>query len=126
VAATPALLVAIVDDDADMRQALRRVLELEGHVTEVFGSAEAFLASGVATRAGALVLDMQLPGASGLELHRRLESTGVEIPTVFISALEERLHGTPLRAIDSRLVKPFGADQLIDAISGTHRPGEPR
>jgi FixJ family two-component response regulator len=119
-------LVAIVEDDADMRQAMRRVLEMEGFVTETFGSAEAFLASGASTRAAVLVLDIQLPEASGLDLHHRLVSSQVGIPTVFVSAIEERLRGIALRATDSRLVKPFAADRLVDAVRRATRRGNVR
>jgi FixJ family two-component response regulator len=103
-------LVAVVDDDEGMRQAMRRVLETEGFATEVFGSAEDFLASGAAGRAACLVLDIHLPGMSGAELHGHLRSMGRWVPTVFVTA-----HGT--QETDSCLIKPFAAEKLIQAVS---------
>lgn len=89
---------------------MRRVLEMEGFVTEVFGTAEDFLASGAAVRAECLVLDIGLPGMSGIELHRRLQSAGHSIPTVFVTA-----HDT--NGTHRCLVKPFPAESLIQAVS---------
>lgn len=102
--------VAIVDDDEGMRQAMRRVLETEGFVTEVFSTAEAFLAAGAASRAQCLVLDIHLPGMSGIELHRHLLSTGRAPPAVFVTA-----HDT--EGTDRCLVKPFPAQALVRAVS---------
>jgi FixJ family two-component response regulator len=103
-------LVAVVDDDEGMRHAMRRVLEMEGFVTEVFGTAEDFLASGAAARAECLVLDIGLPGMSGIELHRRLHSAGHAIPTVFVTAHDPK--GT-----DRCLLKPFPAEALVQAVN---------
>lgn len=102
-------LVAVVDDDEGMRKAMRRVLETEGYVTEVFSTAEAFLASGAAGRADCLVLDVHLPGMSGLDLHGRLRAMGRWLPTVFVSA-------QAVKETDDCLIKPFPADRLIQAI----------
>src|SRR5262245_49491981 len=103
-------VVVVVDDDEGMRQAMRRVLETEGYVTEVFGTAEDFLASGAAARAQCLVLDVHLPGISGTELHTRLRAMGRWIPTIFVSA-----HGA-IPGTSSCLVKPFPAEKLIEAV----------
>src|SRR5262245_11862456 len=73
--------VAVVEDDEAMRQAIRRVLESEGFATEAFASAEAFLATGAASRARCLVLDVRLPGMSGTDLHRHLRALGIATPT---------------------------------------------
>jgi FixJ family two-component response regulator len=111
VSTSRAALVAVVDDDDGMRQAMRRVLETEGFVTEVFSSAEAFLAAGAAARAQCLVLDVNLPGISGPELQRRLASMGRWTPTVFVTAhLDKATH-------QNCLVKPFPAESLIEAVN---------
>jgi FixJ family two-component response regulator len=102
--------VAVVDDDEGMRQAMRRVLETEGFMTEVFDSAEAFLASGAASRAQCLVLDIHLPGMSGTELHRRLRTIGCWVPTVFVTA-------QAMEQSRDCLVKPFPAETLIQAVN---------
>jgi FixJ family two-component response regulator len=103
-------LVAIIDDDEGMRQAMRRVLETEGFAIELFDSAEAFLETGAAARAHCLVLDIGLPGMSGIDLHWRLLSAGHAIPTVFVTA-----HDT--RGTDCCLIKPFPAEALVQAVS---------
>jgi FixJ family two-component response regulator len=103
-------VVAIVDDDQGMRQAMRRVLETEGFLTEVFTSAEAFLAAGAASRVQCLVLDIHLPGISGPELHRRLLSMGRWIPTVYVTARGPE-------GSEHCLIKPFPAETLIEAVN---------
>jgi FixJ family two-component response regulator len=103
-------LVAVVDDDEGMRQAMRRVLETEGFVTETFSTAEAFLAADAASRAQCLVLDIHLPGMSGTELHKRLQAMGRAVPTVFVTA-------RPIKETPDCLVKPFPAETLIQAVS---------
>jgi FixJ family two-component response regulator len=114
---SPAGVVAIVEDDEAMRNALRRVLETEGFVTEVFGTAEACLANDAAARAGCMVLDIQLPGMSGIDLRRHLLLAGRSIPTVFVTAYEDvRMRDLLVKATDCCLVKPFAADALIHAV----------
>jgi FixJ family two-component response regulator len=109
--------VAVVDDDAPMRQAIRRFLETEGFVTEVFDTAEAFLASGAASRAQCLVLDIRLPGLSGIELHDHLLSIGNTVPTVFITAHEDaRTLGLASKGTDC-LIKPFLGEALLAAVT---------
>jgi FixJ family two-component response regulator len=108
-------VVAIVDDDDGMRHAMRRVLETEGFATELFGTAEAFLASGAASRAECLVLDIHLPGMSGFELHGRLRAMGHELPTVFVTA-----HAAKETA--NCLIKPFPAETLIRAVHESIAP----
>jgi FixJ family two-component response regulator len=102
-------LVAVVDDDDEMRNAMRRVLETEGFATELFGTAETFLESGAAARARCLVLDIGLPGMSGIELHLQLRSAGHAIPTVFVTAHDAK--GT-----ERCLIKPFPAEALVNAV----------
>lgn len=108
-------LVAVVEDDDDMRSAMRRVLEGAGLTAETFDSAEALLVADAASYAKCLVLDVQLPGMSGFELQERLGANGP--PIVFITA-----HDTPTRrkralACDAcYLVKPFLGETLVAAV----------
>lgn len=112
------VVIGIVEDDEAMRQAIRRVLSTGGFATESFGSAESFLVSGAAPRVGCLVLDIRLPGMSGVELFRVLRSEGNHVPTVFITAQDERrLAGLGLESNDSVLVKPFAGESLLQAVS---------
>jgi len=78
--------VSIVDDDPGICLALKALMRSAGLAAEAFLSAEEFLASGKLAQTACLVLDMQLPEMSGLELQRHLASTGVCVPIVFITA----------------------------------------
>ena len=101
-----------------MRQAIRRVLEAEGFVTEVFDSAEAFLASGAMRRARCLVLDVRLPGISGVALRERLHSTGDPLPIVFVTAHDDfRARRLTMEGTDCCLLKPFLSETLIQAVT---------
>jgi FixJ family two-component response regulator len=86
------------------------VLETEGYLTELFGSAEDFLASGAAKRARCLVLDVHLPGMSGTELYVRLRAEGSHLPAVFVTA-----HA--VADTEDLLVKPFAAEKLVEAVA---------
>jgi FixJ family two-component response regulator len=79
-------LVAIVDDDASVRRSLDRLIRSFGYRTQVFGSADEFLASTEHDRAACLLLDVRMPGTDGLTLQRRLVERGTRIPVVFITA----------------------------------------
>ena len=109
--------VAVVDDDAAMRQAIQRVLDTEGFVTEMFDTAEAFLESGAASRAQCLVLDIRLPGLSGIELHERLLSAGKTIPTVFITARADAQARRLASEGADCLIKPFLGEALLEAVT---------
>ena len=109
--------VFIVDDDADMRASMRRLLKTVGLHAELFGSAQEFLQQKV-TRPSCLILDMRLPGMSGLEVQRSLIEAGNNIPIIFITA-----HGDipmTVKAMKSGavefLTKPFRDQDLLDAI----------
>ena len=113
-------LVAIVDDEAALREATESLLRSAGYAAESFESAEAFLHSPCRHRAGCLILDVRLPGMSGLELHRHLACSGSPIPTVLITAQEDRngqMQAQALRAgALAFLPKPFSDDEVFAAI----------
>ena len=109
------LKLVVVDDDADVRRALRRLLRSMGHEVRLFASAEDYEACPAA--ADCLIVDLRLPGLNGLELLERLRLRGSSIPIVFItgdglpSPGDVMAHtGTP------SLAKPFDDDDLIAAI----------
>jgi len=110
--------VFIIDDDAGMRAAIEGLLESVGLPSESFGSAREFLDRQRAGGPCCLVLDVRLPGESGLDFQRKLAEAGVEIPIVFITA-----HGDipmSVKAMKSGamefLTKPFRDQDLLDAI----------
>ena len=111
-------LVVVVDDDGTMLKSLERLLNASGFDTEVFPSAEAFLARSAAREAACLVLDIHLGGMSGIELRRRLAESGSAVPVIFMTAFDdERTHDEAAEAgCVACLRKPFPARQLIGAI----------
>ena len=77
--------ICVVDDDASMREALRNLILSEGLRVETFASAEDFLAGPPADGPRCLVLDVQLPGLSGLDLQEELTSADVRVPIIFLT-----------------------------------------
>jgi FixJ family two-component response regulator len=110
--------IAIVDDDASVRKALRRLLRSAGWHVEVFGSAEEFLQAADQPEAGCLILDVHLPGMCGLELQARLQAAGRCVPVVFITAYgDEQTRAQALRAgALAFLEKPFEEQVLLEAV----------
>jgi FixJ family two-component response regulator len=108
-------LIAVIDDDQSMARMLSRVIRAEGLGVEWFRSAEEFLNSGSLCDFDCLVLDMNLPGMSGIDLQRRLNDSGVEIPIVFISGqAEEATRQYALAAGAAGFFsKPFSIDSLL-------------
>jgi FixJ family two-component response regulator len=111
--------VAIVEDDPGMRREIERLLNALGFEVEVFGSAEAFLARDSDSRVGCLVLDIHLPGMSGLELRHRLTAAGSALPVIFITANDNDAVETAaiLAGCAAYLHKPFPAELLITAVT---------
>lgn len=110
--------VFVVDDDASVRNALLRLLWSAGHDVESFESAEALLAREFHDGAACLVLDLRMPGISGIELQRRLAERDCRLPIIFLSghaevpdSVEAMKHG----AVDF-LTKPVDDEVLLAAI----------
>lgn len=113
------VVVAIVEDDPSLLNGIARLLKASGFDTEVYDSAEAFLAGASETRAGCLLLDINLGGISGIELRRRLSAAGNKLPTIFMTAAESELQqqtATEAGCV-AYLRKPVPARRLIQAIS---------
>jgi FixJ family two-component response regulator len=111
--------ISIVDDDASVREAIRGLLRSAGFDAEVFASAEEFLTSGRLKGTTCLVLDIRMPGMSGIELQERLIASGHVVPIIFITAHadeDERMRALDRGAIDC-LQKPFSDDALLEAIT---------
>ena len=110
--------VCIVDDDASVREAVGSLLRSEGLKVETFGSAREFLASPRRDPPSCLVLDVELPGLSGLDLQQELLKGNAQIPIVFITGRGDV--PTSVRAMKAGavefLTKPFGERDLLDAI----------
>ena len=121
--------IRIVDDDESLREAIAFVLEGEGYAVVEYESAEDFLARDDLRTPGCLLLDVKMPGISGLGLFERLREAGVTLPVIFLSA-----HGDIDMAVDvmqkgavSFLPKPVNSEKLLAAIERTREapPSEP-
>src|SRR5262245_54363539 len=110
--------VCVVDDDASLRRALRRLLTCAGFSVETFESTEAFLAAHADIDIGCLVLDVNLGALSGFDLYDRLTASGRPVPVVFITGYDTP--SSQARAFAARalayLKKPFDEAPLIDAV----------
>ena len=111
-------LVAIVDDDDLMRDALQGMLKSVGLPSQAFASAEEFLKSGQQHQTACLITDIRMPGMSGLDLQAKLNAEHCRIPTIFITAHgDTRLRMQALRAgAVEFLAKPFDDEALLGSV----------
>ncbi len=111
-------VVFVVDDDADIRAALREVLEADGRIVETFGSSEAFLAAWRPGGAGCLIVDAYLPGMDGMELLRRLRAAGHELPAIAITGSGDvSIAVQAMKAgVSDFIEKPVGPDELLACV----------
>ena len=114
-----ALTVAVVDDNPSMLRSIQRLLNAEGFPVETFPSAEAFLDADGQSRAACVVLDIHLPGMSGLELRRWLTAANANLPIVFITAIgDETLEAAAMQlGCVAYLHKPFAPERLVAAVA---------
>jgi FixJ family two-component response regulator len=111
-------LISIVDDDESVRESLSSLLRSAGFGTRVFASAEEFLNSAHRRDTACLILDLRMPGMSGLELQSRLSDADHKIPIIFITAHGEegdRMQAFKAGAVDF-LYKPFSEKALLKAV----------
>ena len=117
------LLVAIVDDEEPVRKALRRLFLAAGIDVETFASGDELLESVKINRPDCAVIDLHLPGSTGLEVQQRLVQAGVHLPTVIITGHDQP--GTAERALaagaSAYLCKPLDEERLLDAIESAVR-----
>jgi FixJ family two-component response regulator len=108
----------VVDDDAYAREALATLLEAEGYPVAAFASGTEFLEALKPNMQGCVVLDIDLPGSSGLDVQRCLAEQGIELPIIFLTGIGDvpmAAAGLKAGAVDF-LEKPVDADTLIEAI----------
>lgn len=118
------IVIAVVDDDESVREALSGLMRSLGYRAAAFQSAEDFLNSKQRRRAACLIADVQMPGMTGPELHDRLVASGESIPTILITAYpEETARARALQAgVMCYLTKPFSEDDLLACIRSAVAP----
>jgi two-component system response regulator FixJ len=111
--------IVVIDDDPSVRKALRRLIRSAGMAVTTHASAEEFLAEGGGAAPDCLVLDIRLPGMSGLDLLRLLSESGRDIAVIVMTAHEDqavRRAALGAGAVDF-IAKPFGRERLLAAVT---------
>ena len=115
---TEASVISVVDDDESIREATKTLLRSAGYSVGTFASAEHFLDSGALGETECLIVDVRMPGMSGLDLQSRLKSSECAVPIIFITAHDDNANRR--QAIDAGAVdffgKPFEAAALVAAV----------
>jgi FixJ family two-component response regulator len=112
-------IVYLVDDDPDVRRSLERLFSTWGLAVQTFASPEEFLSAERVDRPACLIIDLKLPGMSGLELQDRLQALNMDIPIIFISAygtVAESVRAMKSGAIEF-LEKPIAETTLIEEVT---------
>lgn len=114
-------LIAIVDDDESVREAIKGLMRSTGLAAEAFSCGEDFLRSPDRNRTSCLIVDINMPGMSGLDLHQHLSAAGQSIPTILITAYpNERVRARALNAgVIGYLTKPFSENDLLKCVRST-------
>ena len=112
-------LAAVVDDDISVRESLQSLIRSVGLDVRVFASAEEFLDAVHTRKADFLILDVRLPGMSGIELHHQLMARSCNVPAVFVTAhgYDDHTRAQTRSAWTvACLTKPFSEDELFEAV----------
>jgi FixJ family two-component response regulator len=120
-------LISVVEDDQPFRESMRKLMTVLGYTVEAFSSAAEFLKSPLVTETACLVTDVQMPGMSGVELHRHLVDTGHVIPTILVTAYPDDI--TRNRALKDGVVcylsKPVDDEHLERCLRSALESGKP-
>jgi FixJ family two-component response regulator len=111
-------VVVVIDDDASVREALKELIESVGLEVRLYASAGAFLEARIPDTTSCLVLDVRLPGMSGIKVQEKLSRAGVYVPIVFVTGHADvamAVRAMKAGAIDF-LTKPFRSQDLLDAV----------
>jgi FixJ family two-component response regulator len=114
-------VVAIIDDDASMRDGLSLIITSLGYLIEVYASGEEFIVSAMQSEAGCLLVDIQLGDITGVELARHLLTLGLAFPIIFMTGSPDPIFKKQAMEFDcvAYLQKPFASDDLVKAITET-------
>ena len=112
-------MISIIDDDPSFRDAVRRLVKSLGYPARAFASAEDFLQSDAINGAACLILDVNMPGLSGIELQNRLNARGNSTPIIFVTAVPDAtIQANAFKAgAVGFLSKPFREDSLIEHLN---------
>ena len=115
--------ISIVDDDDSVRQSLSNLLRSVGFRVQEFPSADAFLGSPDVRETACLILDVRMPGMSGLELQRHIQAANWRLPIIFITShVDDDARASALGAgAIGFLYKPFREQEILDAIEAALR-----
>jgi len=120
-------LISVVEDDEPFRESMRKLITVLGYPVEAFSSAADFLASPLLSATACLVTDLQMPGMTGLELHRHLVDVGYRIPTILVTAYPDEI--TRNRALKNGVVcyvsKPVDDEHLERCLRSALESGKP-
>ncbi|MER6871897.1 response regulator, partial [Amycolatopsis sp. NPDC000673] len=119
--------ILVVDDDRAVRESLRRSLEFNGYTVELASDGAQALETILANRPDAMVLDVMMPRLDGLEVARRLRSTGDDLPILVLTArdtVSDRVSGLDAGA-DDYLPKPFALEELLARLRALLRRAAP-
>ena len=120
-------LISVVEDDEPFRESMRKLMTALGYTAEAFPSAADFLASPLLAATACLVTDVQMPGMTGVELHRHLVDAGYAIPTILVTAYPDEV--VRKRALKDGVVcylgKPVDDDHLERCLRSALQSGKP-
>jgi FixJ family two-component response regulator len=120
-------LISVIEDDQPFRESMRKLMTALGYTVEAFPSAADFLASPLLTATACLVTDVQMPGMTGIELHRHLIDAGHPIPTILVTAYPDEV--ARRRAMKDGVVcylcKPVDDDHLEHCLRSALESGKP-
>ncbi len=112
------ITIHLIEDDVSQRDSIESLLVFKGYITQSYSSANDFLKNAPFERPAVVIVDIQLPGISGIDLHRILIEKKITIPIIFISgeaSIQQSIDAMKQGAIEF-LVKPFEIDLLLDAV----------
>ena len=120
-------LISIVEDDEPFRESMRKLMTVLGYTVEVFPSARDFLASPLLAATACLVSDVQMPGMSGVELHKHLVKAGHVIPTILVTAYPDEMtrNRALMDGVVCYLAKPVDDDHLERCLRSALDSGKP-
>jgi FixJ family two-component response regulator len=120
-------LISIIEDDQPFRESMRKLMTALGYTVEAFPSAADFLASPLLPETACLVTDVQMPGMTGIELHRHLIDAGYAIPTILVTAYpDEAVRKRALKnGVVCYLSKPVDDEHLERCLRSALESGKP-